>query len=68
MKGKCNMCGTKCNDEFCAGCVYYLQKKMNRASIPTRDRASYIPPHFGDRVHRAKSDFFTLQTDSYYEK
>lgn len=68
MKGKCKLCGTKCSDEFCVGCVYYLQKKMDKPLIPTRDRASYTPPQFGDRVYRSKSNFFTLQTDSHYEK
>ena len=67
MKGKCSLCGTKCGDEFCQGCVYYLQKQSNKALIPTMDRASYTPPHDSDRVFRQRSNFLTLQTCNYNE-
>ena len=67
MKGKCSLCGTKCGDEFCQGCVYYLQKQSNKALIPTRDRTSYTPPHDSDRVFRQRSNFLTLQTCNYNE-
>ena len=67
MKGKCNLCGTKCNDEFCGGCVYYLQKKKDRSLVTARKTVP-IPYLFGIRADRSKSDFFTLQTDNHYEK
>ena len=67
MKGKCNLCGTKCADEFCGGCVYYLQKKKDRSLVTARKTAP-IPYLFGIRADRSKSDFFTLQTDNHYEK
>ena len=67
MKDKCNLCGTKCAEEFCGGCVYYLQKKKDRSLVTARKTVP-IPYLFGIRADRSKSDFFTLQTDNHYEK
>ena len=65
MKGKCSLCETKCNDEFCQGCVYYLQRKLERALVPTRKLAPCKSDHYSDRVFRIKSNFMTLQTCQY---
>ena len=65
MKGKCNLCETKCDDEFCGGCVYYLQKKLERTLVTTRKTAPCQSDHWNDRVFRTRSNFLTLQTCQY---
>ena len=65
MKGKCSLCETKCDDELCGGCVYYLQKKLERTLVTTRKTAPCQSDHWNDRVFRTKSNFLTLQTCQY---
>ena len=61
MKGKCNLCEAKSQNEFCPSCVCYLQRKANKVLVNTRKMMSYIPDPYAHTSFGWKSNFLSLQ-------
>ena len=61
MKGKCNLCEAKSQDEFCPSCVCYLQRKANKVLVNTRKMMSYTPDPYANLIPGGESNFFSLQ-------
>jgi hypothetical protein len=61
MKGKCQLCEAKSQDEFCLSCVCYLQRKANKVLVASRKTMSYIPDPYANPCMGRKSNFLSLQ-------